>query len=96
MIFCSKFLQLPLGLVAAIFLTPWAIINFLSMFLVLHLFKKEVDLEKKKGFWRWLKIYTFYVFAVITIVFLIYYIFEQPLALIGVDIVEIITVVVIR
>jgi hypothetical protein len=89
-------LQIPLGLVAAIFLTPWAIINFLSMFLVLHLFKKEVDLEQRKGIWRWLKIYTFYIFAAITIVFLIYYIFEQPLALIAVDTIEIITILVIK
>lgn len=34
-----KYVQPVLGLVAAIFLTPWALLCFACLFLVLHLFK---------------------------------------------------------
>lgn len=68
----AKYVELVLGLIAAIGNTWWAIIPFAALFLVLHLFSEE-DL-KKVGWRRYVKLGAFVVFCAIQIVFLVVYI----------------------
>lgn len=77
-------------------MTPWALLNFFCIFMVLHLFKMENDLQNKTGLWRWIKIYTFYIFSSITIVFLLFYVMENPWVMLGVNSTEIIIIAILQ
>ena len=83
----AKFSQPVLGIIAAIWLTPWALIPFAAMFLVLHKFSQE-DL-KKEGWKKYIKIAAFFIFSAITIVFLACYLLENFVVLLLVMAVQI-------
>lgn len=91
---CVKFLQLAFAPVAGYFLTCWALVPFGSIFLVLHLFK-ITDLEKE-GWRQFIKVWVYFVFCAIQILFLLCYLFINFWAMFCINLIQVLGVLFVK